>query len=409
MSSTPCPLTEIWEGKAKIRVCDLSKFADEKGYVDPAWAPVFYNPLMKCSRDISSAAVGAFAEIRGKRLKVVDAFCATGVRGIRYALENEAVELLYLNDIDPVCYELTLRNIELNSLSDIARATNLDAVRFFSEFGKFDVVDVDPFGSPVKYVDPALRAVANGGMLCVTATDLSPLVGKFPGACMRKYFSYVAPTEFGRELAVRVLLYFIAREAAKLDLRIEPLLSYYMLHHVRVCVRVLKRKVNYSWYEKNIGYAAYNPLTLERYMVSIAELQNLRSPVRASPMGPLWTSKFADEYFAEKTLLTYSKRVEEAGYCPQGKRVLSLLLSELSLPPLYFTTDAIASKYGIPLEAPLREVIEELRSRGFAASRTHFDPKGFRTTAPLEVTVKVLEEIAARNKPADQFPKTLPG
>ncbi|MEM2275375.1 MAG: hypothetical protein QXD46_08415, partial [Thermofilum sp.] len=70
---------------------------------------------------------------------------------------------------------------------------------------------------------------------------------------------------------------------------------------------------------------------------------------------------------------------------------------------------AIASKYGIPLEAPLREVIEELRSRGFAASRTHFDPKGFRTTAPLEVTVKVLEEIAARNKPADQFPKTLPG
>lgn len=394
MSGFPCPLTEIQEGKARIKVCDLSKFADKKGYVDPAWAPIFYNPLMKCSRDISSAAVGAFAEIAGRKLKIVDAFCATGIRGIRYALENKGVELLYLNDINRVCYELALKNIELNALSSVARATNLDAVRFFSEFGKFDVVDVDPFGSPARFVDPALRAVANRGMLCVTATDLSPLVGKFPGACMRKYFSNVTPTEFGKELAVRVLLYFIAREAAKLELRVEPLLSYYMLHHIRVCVRVQKKKVGYSWYEKNIGYTAYNPSSLERYMLSITELQDLRPSAQVSLIGPLWTSKFADENFVEKTLLEYSRRVEEAGYCPQGKRLLSILLSELALPPLHFTTDAIASKYGIPVEAQLKELIGRLRSRGFAASRTHFDPKGFRTTAPLEVTVKVLEEVA---------------
>lgn len=393
MNSTPCPLTEIKEGKAKVMACDIRKFADEKGYVDPAWAPIFYNPRMKCSRDISSAAVGAFAEITGRKLRIVDAFCATGIRGIRYALENKAVDLLHLNDINPTCYKLALDNVKLNALSDKTQVTNMDAVRFFSEFRKFDVIDVDPFGSPAKFVDPALRAVAHGGMLCVTATDLSSLVGKFPGACMRKYFSLALPTEFGKELAVRILVYFIAREAAKLGLKVTPLLSYYMLHHIRVCVCVQRKKTGFSWYKENVGYVVYNPSTLQRQIVSMGELPDLCPRDQVSVIGPLWIGKITDEKFAEKTFLIYSDRVEEVGYCPQGKRMLALLLSELALPPLYFTTESIASSYRTS-EAPLRWLIEKLRSSGFAASRTHFDSKGFKTSAPLEVIIKILKEPA---------------
>lgn len=394
MSGSPCPLTEVREGKARVRVCDLLKFADDSGYVDPAWAPVFYNPRMKCSRDLSSAAVGAFADLYGRGLKVVDAFCASGIRGIRYALENQGVELLYLNDIDPACYGLALENVKLNGLEGRAHVTNLDAVRLFSEFTKFDVVDVDPFGSPAKFVDPALRAVRNGGMLCITATDLSPLMGKHPGACMRKYFSITVPTEFGRELAVRVLLYFIAREATKLGLRVDPLLSYYMLHHVRVCVRVRVRKVSYNWFKENIGFVAYNPSTLERYPVSLSDLPELRDARHFTLSGPLWLGKIADEKFVEKTLLIFADRIREAGYCTQGARMLSLLLSELALPPFYYTTDTIASKYGLPSEVSAEELVEALNFGGFSASRTHFDPKGFRTSAPRETILNFFRKLS---------------
>jgi tRNA (guanine26-N2/guanine27-N2)-dimethyltransferase len=34
----------------------------------------------------------------------------------------------------------------------------------------YHVVDLDPYGAPTPFLDPAMRAVADGGLLCVTAT-----------------------------------------------------------------------------------------------------------------------------------------------------------------------------------------------------------------------------------------------
>ena len=46
---------------------------------------VFYNPNMQFCRSFCSLAVGALEE----KLNVLDAFCASGIRGIRYAKENK--------------------------------------------------------------------------------------------------------------------------------------------------------------------------------------------------------------------------------------------------------------------------------------------------------------------------------
>ena len=37
----------------------------------------------------------------------------------------------------------------------------------------YEVVDLDPYGSPSQFLDSAVQAVADGGMLCVTATDMA--------------------------------------------------------------------------------------------------------------------------------------------------------------------------------------------------------------------------------------------
>ena len=47
----------------------------------------------------------------------------------------------------------------------------------------FDVVDLDPYGSPVPFLDAALQSVRDGGMLMVTCTDLAVLSGGNTGAC----------------------------------------------------------------------------------------------------------------------------------------------------------------------------------------------------------------------------------
>lgn len=41
----------------------------------------------------------------------------------------------------------------------------------------FDVIDLDPYGTAAPFIDAAVQAVADGGLLCVTCTDLAVLAG----------------------------------------------------------------------------------------------------------------------------------------------------------------------------------------------------------------------------------------
>lgn len=42
---------------------------------------------------------------------------------------------------------------------------------------RFDCIDLDPYGSAVPFLDAAIGAVNDGGLLCVTCTDLGVLAG----------------------------------------------------------------------------------------------------------------------------------------------------------------------------------------------------------------------------------------
>lgn len=41
----------------------------------------------------------------------------------------------------------------------------------------YDVVDLDPYGTPAQLLDSAVQSVKDGGLLCVTATDMANLCG----------------------------------------------------------------------------------------------------------------------------------------------------------------------------------------------------------------------------------------
>ena len=42
---------------------------------------------------------------------------------------------------------------------------------------RVEVVDLDPYGTAAPFVDAALGCVTDGGLLCVTCTDLAVLAG----------------------------------------------------------------------------------------------------------------------------------------------------------------------------------------------------------------------------------------
>lgn len=92
-------LVAVKEGLARILVPKAERIYD---------APVFYNPVMSLNRDISVLAV----KVLGPK-RVLDALSATGIRGIRYALETPAEEV-WLNDISEEAYGLMKKNASLN-------------------------------------------------------------------------------------------------------------------------------------------------------------------------------------------------------------------------------------------------------------------------------------------------------
>ena len=43
--------------------------------------------------------------------------------------------------------------------------------------GTYDIVDIDPCGESAPFLDASVQAVKDGGLLCITSTDMSVLSG----------------------------------------------------------------------------------------------------------------------------------------------------------------------------------------------------------------------------------------
>lgn len=392
---------EIEEGLAKILAPNPEIFRDEKGYYDPAWAPVFYNPRMRISRDLSSVVISVFSEISSrKKLKVIDALGATGIRGIRYALENKSiVERVIINDINDVAIKIIEKNVKMNGLEGVVEITNEDAVTLLTRTRGFDVIDIDPFGSPAPFAEAALRAVNHGGLVCYTATDLPPLVGNYPKTCIRKYFSKSLKTEFSKEIGLRILVYFIAREAAKIGKTALPIFSYYSDHHYRACFQILSTKSRHSMLPENVGYVYYCPKCLQRGIIqgiipSLPSECGFCGNKEIIYGGPIWINLLWDNNFVQKMYQKYSLLLKKHNLSKKGFRILEKINQELADIVFYYQLDRLSSVYNISHEPSLNKVISSLVSQGYRASLTHFDPKGFKTDAPLAEVVKTLKSLA---------------
>jgi hypothetical protein len=99
---------------------------------------------------------------------------------------------------------------------------------------------VDPYGSAAPFIDSAVQAVSDGGLLCITCTDMSVLCGNYPEVCYAKYSSMPLRSKFLHEMSLRALLHSIDATANKYKRYIVPWLSLSVDFYVRVFVRVFE-------------------------------------------------------------------------------------------------------------------------------------------------------------------------
>lgn len=77
---------------------------------------------------------------------------------------------------------------------------------------------------PLSFPTPKPQAVSDGGLLCVTATDMAVLCGNTGEACYAKYGSYPLHRAYGHEQGIRILLACLESNAARHKRYIVPLL-----------------------------------------------------------------------------------------------------------------------------------------------------------------------------------------
>ncbi|MFN3621907.1 MAG: tRNA (guanine-N1)-methyltransferase, partial [Nitrososphaerales archaeon] len=175
----------------------------------PPKSPAFYNPAAKLNRDLSLRIYGAYASLTHSDITFGDALAGVGARGLRVAKECKNVAQIYLNDLNPKAIELARCAAKLNGISEKCVFTTKDAILFLAEHSisanRFDILDIDPFGSPTPFLAAALRAVKRGGLISLTATDTAVLCGVYPKVALRRYGGLSIRCEYANEVGARLL------------------------------------------------------------------------------------------------------------------------------------------------------------------------------------------------------------
>ena len=371
-------IIEILEGTTKIRV--PSDSISEKV---PPKEPAFFNPKASLNRDFSIIAYSSFWKNFQYPKIFLDGLSGIGARSLRVANEIDGVDKVIANDVNPKALDLAKESSEINSLKNFEISEN-ETCRFFSLHSKKNnrgsIVDIDPFGSPSKYIDCGVRATMHGGLLSVTATDLQVLHGLFNNAAKRRYYGVPIKTKFSNEIAIRLIIGCIYLISSRLDITIQPKFVNNDMHYYRVYLKILNKPEQ----EDRMGFIIYCKQCGMRKTVKniVNECELCKGKIEAA--GPLWIDKMFDKDF----VAIMKDEVKKNTVNKKCDIVLEKCYEESDLQPTYYTLDEIASRMK---SAPLKldSAVKKLKDSGFSASRTSLNPTGFRTNCQINDILKI--------------------
>ncbi|MDK2892192.1 MAG: tRNA (guanine26-N2/guanine27-N2)-dimethyltransferase [Methanohalophilus sp.] len=381
-------MQQIREGEVSLIIHALS----EKGY-SPSVTPVFYNPHMELNRDITVAAIAAWVKRKLKDtlyevsdITYLDAMSASGIRGIRIA--KEVGVSVTLNDWGEEACKLILKNVELNALSENSKVCRKSANVLMQE-KKFDIIDIDPFGSPAPFLDAAAFSVK--GLLAVTATDTAPLCGAHLNSGMRKYSAIPLNTEYHNEMGARILLGYMARVLAMHEKAMIPLLTHSTRHYVRTYVQIKTGAKVADKSLKEVGFIAHcTSCGMVEYKKGLAvQLEKICHVCGKTVQtgGPLWLGSLHDPEFCEEILIEMKDR--PFGTKSASSRIIELCKNELDI-PMFYDQHKICKQLGVSAK-PIEGLLEKIREMGFKASRTHFSGTSFKTDAGFRQIKQIIK------------------
>ncbi|KAF2007124.1 TRM-domain-containing protein [Amniculicola lignicola CBS 123094] len=397
---------------------------------------------------------------------ILDALSATGLRALRYAQEMPFTTHVVANDMSNKATAAIALNIQHNKLEKKITATTGNAIAHMYSFCDkkgYDVIDLDPYGTAAPFLDAAVQAIADEGLLCVTCTDSAIFASH--GYLEKTYSQYGGLPLKGEpchEGGLRLLLHAVASSAARYGMAIEPLLSLSIDYYIRVFIRVRKSPNDVKLlasktmivYHCDSGCGSWTTQYLARhkskenkdgsfqYKHSFAlaptagqHCQHCGQKTHlAGPMygGPLHNPGFIERILAQlqsvdrETYPTMERiegmlhtALEEITYGEtpskqnirekQETKELGPLIpktdpAELDTHPFFFIPSSI-SKVLHCQSPPLAEIRGALRHAGYRVTMSHCKPGSIRTDASWSAIWHILLEWTRQKAPVKRFLK----
>ncbi|XP_057522092.1 tRNA (guanine(26)-N(2))-dimethyltransferase 1-like [Amaranthus tricolor] len=374
-----------------------------------------------------SNGVGVKAQRELKPPRVLEALSASGLRALRYAREVEGIGQVVALDNDKASVEACRRNIKFNgSLACSKVESHLADARVYmlTHPKEFDMVDLDPYGSPSVFLDSAVQSIVDGGMLMCTATDMAVLCGNNAEACYSKYGSIPLRAKYCHEMALRILLASIESHANRYKRYIVPVLSVQMDFYIRVFVRIYssanlmkETPLKLSYVYQCVGCDSFHLQPLGR---TVSKNNSVKyypgyGPIvpqectdcgkRFNMGGPIWSAPLHDQEWVT-TLLSDVKPMKER--YPAYNRIIALLTTiseELPDVPLFLSLHNLGGT--LKCTSPSAVIFKSaVLNAGYRISGTHTSPLGLKTDAPMSVIWDIMrcwvKNHPIKPQPSDQ-------
>ncbi|MDP3742349.1 MAG: RsmD family RNA methyltransferase [Candidatus Micrarchaeota archaeon] len=371
--------TTIREGSASLLI-------PKQCLIDPHHCEVFYNSAMQFNRSISALFLAACLEITNiTKPLLFDGFCGVGARGVRYLKESGVAKVIFC-DANNKTVPFIKKNIAANKVQKKTKILNMDVNQALANSPVFDVIELDPFGSPLQCLDSAFRRGKKQFILSLTFTDLANLCGGHKAACKRYYEASSMNCAFCHELAMRIILARVAKIGAFHEYGVTPLVSWYEGHYVKIFLQCEKSCEKADENFKQIGYAWLCTKCTNRGL-SAEKIIHCSCGNETKTAGPLWVGKYSQKEIIQKTLqnLQNLNSTNSKFYSEKQRGELEnflLLLRNESETPLFFSLPELCSRLKVSTPK-LASFIEKIKQSGFEASATHFSPDCFKTNASI--------------------------
>lgn len=398
------------------------------------------------------------------RFTILDALSASGLRALRYASEIPFVSKVTANDLDPAATEAIARNARHNKLQSKINITHGNAIAHMytkiaasmaltekdvaqGKSEKYDVVDLDPYGTAANFLDAAVQAVhESGGLLCVTCTDAGVWASNsYPEKSFALYGGVPIKGWHSHEVGLRLILHAINAAAARYGLFMEPLLSLSIDFYARVFVKIKKSPAAVKFsagktmitYNCDAGCGAWTTQLLlknkhypnKKGQGSFYKHQFSQGPAadqncehcgfKTHLAGPMYAGRLHDPDFIQR-ILTRLPEVDKSVYgtTDRIKGMLTTALEEHledsaagSAPtsreakwaevepyPFYFSPTNLSKivHCATPSESLFRGA---LRGLGYRVTRSHCRPGSIKTDAPWDIVWHVMREYIRQKAP----------